>query len=152
MSVPLNRNEGVVDFQFGVTAYGIVVRSPAEDLFYPGVNISFLDESDVATGRSSATKKRYLVPVSMTVTKPIEGNTRPQVAKAEVLGVQKLLLEALSDGHVDIWNYSGTPVFTSVQGWYHSLPYVFSDTSLAVEGGDIRRSVTVFCNYMDPSL
>lgn len=152
MSAPLNRSDGIVDFTFNNVRYGVVVKSPAEDLFYPGVNILFLDEADVATGRSSSTKKRYLVPIKLIITKPIEGNTRPSVVKAEVLGVQKLVLEALSDGHVEIWDYSAAPVYTGVDGWYHSIPYVFSDESLAIEGGDIRRCLTCFVNYLDPTL
>ena len=153
MSVPLNYNQGTVDFQFGNTTYGIVVKEPSQELFYPGINIQFLEETEVGSGRSFSSKKRYLVPIKVSVVKGIEGNTRPQIVKAEILGVQKLILQGLSDGHVDIWDYSlPTPVFTGIRGWYSKTPYKFSDESLAFEGGDIRKCITIFANYLDPSL
>lgn len=153
MTTAVNRNSGVADFLFGDTTYGVVSRQLGEELFYPGVNILFLGEIDVASGRSSSTKKRYVLPTKIIVAKMIEGNTRPQVVAAEVMGVCKLLLQCLSDSHVDI--YSGIPadpVFTEVSAWYHHTPYSFGDESLAVTGGDIRMAATLSLNYLDPSL
>lgn len=143
-------NQGVADFVFRNTTYGIVPRVVDEELFYPGVNITFIDETDASTNR--ATKKRYLLTTKITVTKAIQGNTTPWLGEIEVLGVIHLILQALSDGRVDIWDYDlATPAYTGVFASYHGTGYKLMDESLAVPGGDIRHSIVLLINYMDPS-
>lgn len=151
MSIPLNYNNGIANFQFQDTTYGVVPIQPGQDLFYPGVNLLFLGETDASSGRSASTKKRYLLTVKIIVSKEISGNTRPQIVQSEVLGVAKEVLNALSDGNVEIWNYDSDPVFTGITGWYHDIPYAFTDESIAIAGGDIRASAVIFINYADPS-
>lgn len=153
MSLPLNFNKGTVDFLFDTTPYGIVPLEAGQAAFYPGVSLLFLSEEDASGNRSHSQKKRYILPVKIIVGKEILVNTRPQVVKAEVLKICKLLLECLSDGHVEIWDYDdlNSPVNTGVQAWYSHSPYSFGDESLAFAGGDIRCSTTIFLNYLDPS-
>lgn len=152
MTIPLRFSKGIANFEYGdnPSSYGIVPREIGEELFYPGVNITFLDETDASVGRSR--KKRYILPVKITITKAIEGNMSPSVAAVEVRGVMQLVLEALADGHVDIWDYSSTPaIYTGAHGSFHEVGYKINDESLAHAGGDIRHSLTLFINYADTS-
>jgi len=154
MTIPLNFNNGIADFLFNTTTYGIVPLEAGQTAFYPGVSILPLDEEDAVTGRSHLTKKRYILPVKIFVGKEISGNTRPQVVKAEVLEVCKLVLQCLSDGVVQIWDYSdlNNPVSTGIRATYGNTPYSFKDESVAVPGGDIRMGCVVQLNYIDLSL
>lgn len=150
MSTPLSFNQGIPNYSVGVTNYGIVMRSLDEELFLPGINIGFIDEVDLSKDRT--VKKRYLLTTKITISKPIQNNTTPTLVAVEVSGVTHQILQALSDGHVDIWNYDlPTPIFTGVFGSYHQTGYKISDESLAIAGGDIRESITLLINYMDPS-
>lgn len=150
MSIPMNFNQGIAEFIFENTTYGVVPRESQEDLFYPGVNIEFLDETDLSIGRMK--KKRYLLTTKITITKAIEGNTTPTLAATEVIGVKHLILQALQDSKVEIWNYDqAIPSYTGVLGTYHSTGIAQDDESLAMSGGDIRKTLTLSINYADPS-
>lgn len=150
MSLPRHFSGENMDYLYGTTTYGIVHRSLDEDLFLPGINIGFIDEVDLSKERT--TKKRYLLTTKIAVTKPIQGNITPTRVATEVSGVTHQILQALSDGHVEIWNYDlSTPAYTGVFGSYHQTGYKIADESLAVPGGDIRESITLLINYMDPS-
>lgn len=154
MSIPLNFNNGTADFEFNGTTYGIVPKVIGEQLFYPGVNLIFFGEEDITHGRSTASKKRYSLTTKIVVAKPIEGHGSANVAAAEVIGVCRLLLQALSDGRIQIWDYSvpATPVFTGVSAIYNDQPYSFKDESLALPGGDVRMGATITAQYLDLSL
>lgn len=153
MTLPLTFSDGIANFLFDTTTYGIVPLEAGQIPFLPGVCLFFLDEEDASGDRNHSQKKRYILPIRIIVGKNIQGNTRPQVVKAEVMKINKLILECLSDSHVQIWDYDNinNPVFTGVRGYYHDIPYSFTDESLAIPGGDIRMSCTVFVNYLDPS-
>jgi hypothetical protein len=154
MTIPLNFSNGLATFTFNGTDYAVVPCELGEELVYPGVNILFLGEQDASSGRSTTTKKRYILPTKIIVAKMIEGSVKPRVIAAEVMGVCKLLLQCFSDSHVDIYDFTNlaNPQKTGISAWYHHVPYAFKDESLAMAGGDIRSSAVLSLNYLDPSL
>lgn len=149
MSQTIDYTDGVATKTFGITTYGILPKEDSEELFYPGINISFLDEVDNSSGRSKA--KRYIVPVKITICKDIEGNTTPTLASVEALTVREKVLEALSDKCVQIWDYTDTPINTGNLAFYHDQPYRLTNESLSIPGGDVRYCITIFINYADKS-
>lgn len=155
MSLPLTIDNGVVLFQVldFVTAnpvnYGIRPIEQGAELYYPGVNIEFLNEADMSPDR--LTQKQYLLPVKITVCRFLEGDVNPSALATEVRGIMKSILTCLSDGNVEVWDYTGiTPIFSNrVGAWAKTGGYALDDESAAIASGDIRHTLSLNIFYDD---
>jgi hypothetical protein len=130
--------------------YGITVLEQGQDPLYKGVNIEFFPEQDASVHRFPK-NKRYLLPVKITTFREIDGNIDPVLISTEVRNVMQKVLETLSDGVVEIWDYTGSlPLNTKFSGdWFDTGGYEFGDDSAAFESGDIRNSISLNINYHD---
>lgn len=134
----------------GTTDYLIAWKQRGEPFAYPGVNVQFLNEVDQSTDRIAF--KRYALPVKITICRELEPTRNPISLADELLNIQQLILECLSDSKVEIWDYTYAPsaLFTEHKGiWYWDTRVTFSDESIAVDGGDLRFSLNFQINYQD---
>lgn len=135
------------------TQYLIAQKRRGEQLSYPGVNIYFLDEVDESPGRRK--NKRYLLPVKVITCRKLEDRWTPDAIEAQLLGIEAKILECISDGKVEIWDFVqdvNSPINTDIIGhWWFGNSYKFRDESLAIIGGDLRRSLTFNISYVDLS-
>jgi hypothetical protein len=153
----LSRTDGFVTFDVatpnfgsGTTTYAIVPLQRGDDLHYRAVNINFLDEIDLSPNRRRT--KEYRLPAVITVIRDIDGNTNPNLLGVEILNILASILKCLEDGFVEIWDYAptGTPQFTGKRGnWLRGPGYLPKDESMAVPGGHVAHSLTVFIDYKD---
>lgn len=129
--------------------YGVKPTEQGQELFYPGVNIEFLNEADMSPDR--LTQKQYLLPVKITVCALIAGDVNPSALSSEIRGIMKILLRCLSDGNVEVWDYTGiTSIFSGRVGlWVKTGGYALDDESAAVESGDIRQTLSLNIFYDD---
>lgn len=155
MSLPLTVDNGVVlfdvtDFITGdPISYGIKPVEQGDDLYYPGIGIEFLNEADMSPDR--LTRKQYLLPVKITICRFIEGDANASALATEVRGVMKRVLTCLSDGHVEVWDYTGDiPIFSNRVGvWAKTGGYALDDESAAFASGDIRHTLSLNIFYDD---
>jgi hypothetical protein len=145
----LERTSNVITVLFGNTRYAIVPRVDGQELFIPGVNITFLDEADASPERNK--NKRFIQPVIIRISRPIDAGHNIYALEEEALTVVDKVQECFSDGRLEIWDYTDldNPTYMeNVARWDESgIPA--SNESFAVAGGDITYSINIFLEYVN---
>ena len=147
----LNRTNNVVTATFNSVEYGIVPRVEGQELFLPGVNIIFLDEADASPDRNK--NKRFIQPVQITISRPVESGSNIYKLEEEVLQVVDKVQECFSDGFLYIWDYTDldSPTYTGIRGMWKDSGVPASNESFATAGGDITYSINIFVEYVNKS-
>lgn len=134
------------------TEYAIVEIQRGEAFHMPGVNVRFLDESDLTRARTK--RKDLRLPVVIYVLRDLSGNISPNVLATETSDVMARIIKCLEDGEVPIWDFSptGQPYYTGHKGDWHGRVrpnpgYSFRDESFAVEAGYVGQSLTLHIDY-----
>lgn len=147
----LDRVNNIVSVEFGDTRYAIVPRVEGQELFLPGINITFLDESDASPDRNK--HKRFIQPVLIRISRPVEAGHNIYKLEEEVLQVVDRVQECFSDGFLEVWDYTDvdSPIFTEIRGMWKDSGVSATNESFAVPGGDITYSINVFVEYVNLS-
>lgn len=145
-------DDGRYSYTWEGTVYSVVPKLETEDIDIPGINIVFLGPVDVSTERLQ--RKRFVVPVVVHIVRPLATGELPLSISADVWTVAWKLTDSLRDGFVDIWDYNADPVeFTGHRAqWVRTHDFSWKDESLAIEGGDIRLSMTFGVEYVEKTL
>jgi hypothetical protein len=131
------------------TVYSIVPKLESQDADIPGVNIVFLGPLDIAKDRLRT--KRFVIPVAIHIVREIAALETPLAVSSDVWDLAWKVTDALRDGFVEIWNYhEDTAVNTGrTAQWVNLHDFSWKDESFAVEGGDIRLSMSLGVEYVE---
>jgi hypothetical protein len=131
------------------TIYSVVPKLETEDVDVPGVNIVFLGSLDVAKDRLKT--KRFVVPVAIHIVREIGALDAPLALSSEVWDLAWKVNDALREGFVDIWNYHEDPAVATgrTAQWVTLHDFSWRDESFAVEGGDIRLTMSFGVEYVE---
>lgn len=148
-SLPLNPTNGRYEYEHGGVTYQIAPKLMSEDLAFPGINISFADPIDVSTDRLRT--KRFVWPVIVIVTRPLEAVNTALYTEQTTYEICDILSDILGEGCTEIWDYSQTPAVSyGKKAYWLGSDFSWIDDSLVFEGGDIRFSLGLELEYVEP--
>lgn len=147
----LDRTSNYITATFGDTVYAVVPRVEGQELFLPGINITFTDEADASPDRNK--HKRFVQPVVIRISRPIDAGHNIYRLEEEVLQVVDKVQECFSDGFLEIWDYTDldNPTDLELRGQWKQSGVPASNESFATVGGDITYSINIFVEYVNKS-
>lgn len=140
--------DGGYAFDHDGTTYSLRAKLGGEAVEMPGVTVFFLGDVDTTPERLS--RKRYVAPVAVVVSRQIEATDQALATESEVRDLADRVERILSEGLVEVWDFSASPpARTRWNANWLGSSFTWRDDSLVEEGGDIRLTVGIDLEYLD---